>query len=203
MPSVTLLLLAALAAPPKLIPVPALAKVRPGLPLPTLGVARLRAARGECEGLQVEVSPPAEVATADVAPMRGSGRSEVPVQVYREGWMDLTRATEGGGAAGPWPDPLIPVHRANGATNPAVLPARSTPERPLVLYLELCVPLGVEPGTYESRRSSCTWTFVARAPEGSAVPPRYAPSSESKPLQSTTRVPFGPGREGGGSTPRP
>ena len=151
MPSVTLLLLAALAAPPKLIPVPALAKVRPGLPLPTLGVARLRAARGECEGLQVEVSPPAEVATADVAPMRGSGRSEVPVQVYREGWMDLTRATEGGGAAGPWPDPLIPVHRANGATNPAVLPARSTPERPLVLYLELCVPLGVEPGTYESR----------------------------------------------------
>ena len=126
MPPVSFLLLAALAAPPKLIPVPALAKVRPGQPLQTLGLARLRAARGECEGLQVEVSPPAEVATADAAPMRGSGRGELPVQIYREKWMELTRATEGGGAGGPWPDPLIPVHRPNGATNPAVLPARST-----------------------------------------------------------------------------
>jgi len=148
-PPVSLLLLAALAAPPKLIPVPALAKVRPGLPLQTLGLARLRAARGECEGLQVYVSPPAEVASADVAPMRGPGRSELRITVFREGWMDLTRGTEGGGAPGPWPDPLLPVHRGNGTTNPAVLPARSTTERPLVFYLEACVPAGVEPGAYK------------------------------------------------------
>ncbi len=57
-------------------------------------------------------------------------------------------------AAGPpgrWPDPLLPVHRAAGGTNPAVLPARSTAARPLVLYLEVCVPAGLEPGTYRGQ----------------------------------------------------
>jgi hypothetical protein len=147
----SLVLLAALAAPPRLVPLPSLAKVRPGLPLQALGAARLRAARGECEGLQVYVAPPAEVLSADAAPLRGPGRGELPLRIFREGWMDLTRATEGGGATGPWPDPLLPVHRAKGTTNPAVLPARSTTERPLVLYLELCVPAGLEPGAYRGQ----------------------------------------------------
>ena len=91
------------------------------------------------------VAPPAEVLSADVAPLRGPGRGELAVRVYREGWMALTRATEGGGATGLWPDPLLPVH-GRGGTNPAVLPARSTAEQPLVLYLEVCVPAGVSPG---------------------------------------------------------
>ena len=140
-------LLLALAASPRLVPVSALTKVRPGQPLDALGEATLRAARGECEGVQIYVAPPAELLTADVAPLHGPGRATVPVRVYREEWMNLTRATEGG-ATGLWPDPLLPVHRARGGTNPAVLPAQSTAERPLVLYLELCVPAGVEPGKY-------------------------------------------------------
>jgi hypothetical protein len=144
----TLVLVAALAAAPRLVPVPALAKVRPGQPIEALGQARLRAARGECEGVQVYVAPTAEVQSADVAPLKGTGRGELAVKVYREAWMNLTRATEGGGATGLWPDPLLPVHRARGGTNPAVLPARSTTEQPLVLYLELCVPSGTQPGRY-------------------------------------------------------
>ncbi len=144
----SLILLAALVASPRLVPVPALAKVRPGQPLEAVGEAKLRAARGECEGLQIYVSPPAEALSADVAPLRGPGRTGISVRVFREEWMTLTRATAGGGATGLWPDPLLPVHKARGGTNPAVLPARSTAERPLVLYLELCVPAGVEPGKY-------------------------------------------------------
>ena len=148
MSPLSLALLAALAAAPRLVPVPALTKVRPGQPVQALGQTKLRAARGECEGLQAYVAPPAQVVAADVQPLRGPGRAQVPVQVYREGWMDLTRATEGGGATGLWPDPLLPVHRALGGTNPAVLPAASTPQQPLVLYLEMCVPAGVEAGPY-------------------------------------------------------
>ena len=151
MTPLSLVALAALAAAPRLVPVPALAKVRPGQPLDVLGDTRLRAARGECEGLQIYVAPPAEVVSADVASLHGPGRTGPTVRVYREVWMELTRATEGGGATGPWPDPLLPVHRARGGTNPAVLPARSTVERPLVLYLELCVPAGVEPGAYRGQ----------------------------------------------------
>ena len=147
----SLLVLAALAAGPKLVPVPALAKVRPGQPLAVLGDAKLRAARGECEGLQIYVSPPADVRSADVAPLQGPGGTVPTVKVYREIWMQLTRATEGGGATGLWADPLLPVHRARGGTNPAVLPAQSTTDRPLVLYLELCVPAGVQPGNYRGQ----------------------------------------------------
>jgi len=146
-----LLLLSALAAPPRLVPVPALAKVRPGRPLEVLAEARLRAARGECEGLQIYVVPPAVALSADVAPLRGPGRAGLPVGVFAERWIALTRATEGGGATGLWPDPLLPVHRAGGGMNPAVLPATSTEERPLVLYLEACVPAGAEPGVYRGR----------------------------------------------------
>lgn len=151
MSPLSVLLLTALTAAPRLVPAPALAKLRPGLPLETLGEARIRAARGECEGFQTYVAPPAEVLSADVPPLRGPTGRDLPVRVYREGWMELTRATEGGGAVGPWPDPLIPVHRAAGGTNPAVLPARSTSARPLVLYLEVCVPAGLDPGTYRGQ----------------------------------------------------
>ncbi|HZW91245.1 MAG TPA: hypothetical protein VFF12_19355, partial [Myxococcaceae bacterium] len=148
MSPISLLVLASLSAAPRLVPVPALAKVRPGRPVEAMGQAKLRAARGECEGLQIYVTPPAEVFSADVPPLKGPDSRQLPVRVYREGWMDLTRATEGGGATGLWPDPLLPVNRGRGGTNPAVLPASSSAERPLVLYLELCVPSGMEPGRY-------------------------------------------------------
>ncbi len=148
MSPLSLVLLAALGAEPRLVPIAALTKVRPGQPIEALGQSRLRAARGECEGIQVYVSPTTEVRSADAVPLKGPGRGAVPVTVYREGWMNLTRATEGGGATGLWPDPLLPVQRARGGTNPAVLPARSTTDQPLVLYLEMCVPSGTDPGKY-------------------------------------------------------
>jgi hypothetical protein len=184
----SLVLLAALSAEPRLVPVPALAKVRPGQPLEALGQARLRAARGECEGIQVQVAPTAEVTSADVAPLKGPGRGDVAVKVYREGWMNLTRATEGGGATGLWPDPLLPVHRARGGTNPAVLPARSTPEQPLVLYLEMCVPSGTEPGRY-------TGQLAVRFGDGSSstLPLELAVAPVEIPATSTLPNTFGLG----------
>ncbi len=182
------LVLVALVAPPRLVPVPALAKVRPGRPLEVLGAAKLRAARGECEGLQIYVAPPAEVLSAEVAPLRGPAADELRVRVYREVWMELTRSTEGGGAAGPWPDPLLPVHRARGGTNPAVLPARSTAERPLVLYLEACVPAGVEPGGY---RGQLAVTF--REGPGATLPLELAVAPVNIPATSTLKNTWGLG----------
>lgn len=183
-----LVLLAALAAPTPLIPVAALVKVRPGQRLEALAGARLRAARGECEGVQAYVTPPAEVLSADVAPLRGPGRGEVPVGVYREGWMELARATAGGGATGAWPDPLLPVHRSAGGTNPAVLPARSTAERPLVLYLEVCVPAGTEPGEYRGE-------LVVRLRDAprAALPLSVAVAPVTLPATSTLRNTWGLG----------
>ncbi|HSP18950.1 MAG TPA: DUF4091 domain-containing protein [Myxococcaceae bacterium] len=188
MSPLSLLLLSALSAAPRLVPVPALAKVRPGLPLETLAEARLRAARGECEGVQIYVAPPADVLSADVAPLRGPASGELPVRVYREGWMELTRATEGGGASGPWPDPLLPVHRSAGGINPAVLPARSTSERPLVLYLEVCVPAGLEPGTYRGQL-----TVALRDTPRSTLPLEVDVAPVDLPATSTLRNTWGLG----------
>lgn len=184
----SVLLLAALAASPRLVPVPALAKVRPGQPLEALGEAKVRAARGECEGLQIYVAPPAEVLSADVAPLRGPGRAGIAVRVFREEWMALTRATEGGGATGLWPDPLLPVHKAGGGTNPAVLPAPSTAERPLVLYLEVCVPAGVEPGKY-SGQLGVTFRDAPRA----SLPLELAVAQVDIPATSTLKNTWGLG----------
>jgi hypothetical protein len=184
----SLALLAALAAAPRLIPVPALAKVRPGQPIQALGQAKLRAARGECEGLQAYVAPPAQVVSADAQPLRGPGRAQIPVQVYREAWMNLIRATEGGGATGLWPDPLLPVHRARGGTNPAVLPAASTPQQPLVLYLEMCVPAGVKAGPY-------TGQLAVKLGDGTSVtlPLELVVAPVDIPATSTLKNTFGLG----------
>ena len=183
-----LVLLTALAAAPRLVPVPALAKVRPGKPIEAMGQTKLRAARGECEGLQIYVAPPAEVLSAEVAPLRGPGPAQVPVRVYREGWMDLTRATEGGGATGLWPDPLLPVQRARGGTNPAVLPAASSTKRPLVFYVELCVPAGVEAGRY-------TGQLAVRFGDGTSasLPLELAVAPVDIPATSTLKNTFGLG----------
>jgi hypothetical protein len=128
------------------------------------------------------------VTSADVAPLKGPGRGDVAVKVYREGWMNLTRATEGGGATGLWPDPLLPVHRARGGINPAVLPARSTPEQPLVLYLEMCVPSGTEPGRY-------TGQLAVRFGDGSSstLPLELAVAPVEIPATSTLPNTFGLG----------
>jgi len=144
-------LLFAAAAPPRLVPLSALVKVRPGAPLQSLEDVRLRAARGECEAFQVAVAPGAEVTGAELPRLHGPGSASLAAKVYRETWLTVTRPSGGGGATGLWPDPLLPVSLRNGGTNPAVLPSSSTADRPVVFYVELCVPGTARPGTYTGR----------------------------------------------------
>jgi hypothetical protein len=168
------------ASPPRLVPLSALVKVRPGAALQPLEAVRLRAARGECEAFQAEVAPEAEVTGAELPPLRGPGRAPLSAKVYREGWLNVTRPSGGGGATGLWPDPLLPISLRNGGTNPAVLPSPSTADQPLVLYVELCVPSTASPGAYTGLLH-----VTARGQPEATLPVRLEVAPVSIPATST------------------
>ncbi len=128
-----------------------LVKVRPAGPgVPAIAGerrAQLWAARGECEAFQVLARPPLEDVTAYLLPLRGPGK-RIPARLYREAYLDLANATNAQGATGRWPDPLIPVVDAYAGEPRRAFPAASTPEQPLVVYAEVCVPEAQKPGAY-------------------------------------------------------
>jgi hypothetical protein len=118
-------------------------KVRAGAgagPLPAgLPRGELSLARGECEGLQLLV-PPGEGEVVVDAPALQSGPSRLPVTAYEVGWVPVATPSNGEGAPGLWPDPLLPLAAAR--------PLKAQADRPTLVYLELCAPAGQAPGRY-------------------------------------------------------
>jgi hypothetical protein len=146
-PGLSLVVLLSLAAAPPAedshpwaVLVPALIKVRPGVEVPGRTSISLLAARGECEGFQVLVRPPADGVTVTATPLR-LGRSSLKAELFREGFVRVETPSNSEGAAGPWPDPLLPLEPSG----------RSTPAAPLVVYGEICVPPEQPPGRYAGR----------------------------------------------------
>ncbi len=127
---------------------PLMVKVRPGqLPAGPLRID-LAAARGECEAAQIAVPAPAREVAPRASPLRAAGAAEIAPLLYREAFLDLAQATNAEGAAGLWPDALIPerdpyLHESRGA-----FPASSRGQEPVVAFYEVCVPRSAPPGTY-------------------------------------------------------
>ncbi|MHB8875588.1 MAG: DUF4091 domain-containing protein [Myxococcaceae bacterium] len=120
-----------------------LVKVRPGS-IPALAPsARLSLARGECGGVQLVAKPPAAGVGARLEGFRG-----LEARLYREDFVEVRTPSNGQGASGAWPDPLVPVQDGYANELRRALPADSTEARPLVLYLELCAPLSLSPGAH-------------------------------------------------------
>lgn len=138
--------------------VSALEKVRPGNVPRGEPAARLLLARGECEGIQVAVPPPVEQVDATVEPLANS-KGRLEHRLYRVGYVPVTTPSNSEGAPGLWPDPLIPTEDAFTGESRSALPFDSTVERPLVLYVELCAPSTLAPGTY---RGALTLTASGR-----------------------------------------
>ncbi len=135
-----LLAVAALvSAPPDVRFVSTMEKIRPGaMPAGDAG-GRLSAARGECEGLQLLVPPPAEALDIRASPLKGPG-GDVAVSLFQVEYVEVQTPSNREGATGLWPDPLVPWARRKVHS--------STEARPFVVYLEACVPQGQAPGTY-------------------------------------------------------
>lgn len=126
----------------------ALEKLRPGDPVPGARAVDLVAARGECESAQVAVRARRGLAalSARAAPLAGPAR--LPVALYRVATLRLERASGPDGAAGEWPDPLVPARDAWFGEARRAFPARVGPGRLQAVWIEVCVPRSAPAGRY-------------------------------------------------------
>ncbi len=131
-------------------------KIRPADPAPPVQSAiALSCAQNEFCAFQVAVTAPAsgaatvdDVSLGDLAGPSGATLAGSAALVYREGEMNVTTPSNGSGATGLWPDPMIPkVDDWYGETR-AAFPAQVTAGQTQAFWVELHVPTGQAPGTY-------------------------------------------------------
>ena len=120
-----------------------LEKLRPDDPLPASRAISLRAARGECEAAQVAVRAARGLAAlgADVERLDG-----LEVNLYRVASLRLARPSGPDGAAGEWPDPLIPVRDPAFGEARRAFPVAVPAGRLQSIWVEVCVPTDAPPG---------------------------------------------------------
>jgi len=153
-----------------------LTKLRPQDLLPAGREIALSAARGECEAAQVAVRSPRGLSAlrAEAAPLAPGG---VPVVLYRVATLDLARPSGPDGAAGTWPDPLVPVRDPDFGEARRAFPVAVPAGALQSIWVEICIPDDL---TVEARRPR-----AARA--GPAAPPTRA-GPEADVLRGAVRV---------------
>jgi hypothetical protein len=157
-------------------------KLRPGDPVPRARAIDLVAARGECEAAQVAVRPGGPIAlSAEAAPLAGA--RALPVALYRVDTLPLARPSGLDGAAGGWPDPLVPARDAFFDEPRRAFPARVPAGALQAVWVELCVPADAAPGRYHGvvriRDGART---IARVPLELRVWPFALPATSSVPV---------------------
>jgi len=134
-----------------------LTKVRPLDPFPVspVAVAALYAGRNEFEPFQIVLRADEkdvaniDIRVSDLRTSRGAEISRNNITVYFEQFLNVTKPSAIGGAAGPWPDALIPrVDRyANEKRNAFPFALRRGQNQPL--WIEVYVPETAQPGEYD------------------------------------------------------
>ena len=126
----------------------ALEKLRPGDAPPRGRAVELVAARGECESAQVAVraSGGLRALSATAGSLRGAAL--LPVALYRVATIPLARPSGPDGAAGEWPDPLIPVRDPFFGEPRRAFPVAVEPGRLQAVWVEVCVPASAPAGRY-------------------------------------------------------
>jgi hypothetical protein len=127
-----------------------LEKLRPGAAAPPGRAVELVAARGECEAAQVAVRADRGLAalSASAAPLRGPGGSTLAVALYRVALLSLARPSGPDGAAGEWPDPLVPERDAYFGEARRAFPVAVGAGRLQAIWVEVCVPRDAAAGDH-------------------------------------------------------
>lgn len=125
-----------------------LEKLRPEDPVPGQREVSLVAARGECESAQIAVRAAHRIASlsAEATPLGGPGA--VSMQLYRVATLALPHGSGPEGAAGEWPDPLVPVRDPFFREARRAFPVEVASGRLQAIWVEVCVPAGAAPGEY-------------------------------------------------------
>jgi hypothetical protein len=131
----------------------ALEKLRPGDATPPERGIDLAAPRGACESAQIAVRAASGIGalTAEAGPLRGPGRVRVPLALYRVATLPLARASGPDGAAGAWPDPLVPARDAWFGEARRAFPVAVPPGALQAIWVEACVPDDAAPGVHAGR----------------------------------------------------
>ncbi len=158
------------------------------------GSARLAAAQNEYESFQVHVKAPAEglsgvevSLSGDLTGPDGATISTEDVDIYREAYYTVDAAagkprSSGLGAEGRWPDALIPERDSFYNEDRAAFPYDVAGGDELTAWVDVFVPAGTAPGTYEGtiEVTSATGT-IATLPVSVAVFSLEMPSTSSLP----------------------
>jgi len=131
---------------------PSSTKIRPDDPPTTARSAEIHAGRNEFEAFQVVVTGPASGVSVTAPTLIGPDGAAIPsndVRLYREAYLDVTKASNDEGGTGRWPDALIPDvdEIANERRNafPFDVPAGEN----RVVFIEVHVPQGQRAGDYQ------------------------------------------------------
>lgn len=129
-------------------------KVRPADPPGSARRAGIAAARNEFESFQVVLRSPQPLAGVDaeigdlVAEDGGHAIDRRHATVYRVGWLDVATPSSEAGAAGEWPDPLLPRTDRYAGERRDAFPFDLAAGRNQPLWLEIYVPPETPPGVY-------------------------------------------------------
>src|ERR1700689_87059 len=132
-------------------------KLRPSdPPPPAQSSIELSCARNEFCAFQVAVSAPAgaavtvnDVSLGDLAGPCATALSAAGSSlVYREAMLDVTTPSNSAGLTGQWPDPLIPKVDAFYGEKRNAFPAQVAAGQTQGFWVELLIPSGQTPGTY-------------------------------------------------------
>jgi Domain of unknown function (DUF4091) len=122
-------------------------KVRPSDPPARAGPLRIQlaAAGNECAGAQIVVQGPVSALGASAEPLAGAAKP-VPLAVMRVATLLLERQSGPDGAAGEWPDALIPARDALWNERRNAFPIDIAPGRAQAIFVEACVPAAAGSG---------------------------------------------------------
>jgi hypothetical protein len=133
----------------------AVEKVRPGSPVPSSTAATLEAARNELEAFQIVIGGGASGVsgvTATAGALTGPSGAQIPaagVHLYQVGLYDVLYAANTDGAAGEWPDPLIPDVDVYFGEKRNAFPFDVASNVSRAIWVQLFVPPGTPPGIYQ------------------------------------------------------
>jgi Glycoside hydrolase 123, catalytic domain/Glycoside hydrolase 123 N-terminal domain len=138
-----------------------LSKIRPNdMPPETVkNPARLYASRNEFESFQAifraegQNIQNADIEMSDLKSPDGGGISKANITVYFERYLDLPQPSSVEGAAGEWPDALIPRVDRYAKEKRNAFPFHLTSGRNQPIWVEIYVPPQTPPGNYDGKVS--------------------------------------------------
>jgi hypothetical protein len=149
--------------------------------------AQLEAARGEWESFQIVVRAGSDRVTsvsAEARPLEGPG-ADVPIWLYRVGYLDIKTPSSIEGKTGPWPDALLPAVDSFVGERRNAFPFEVPRGESRAIWVEMFVPQNARAGVYHGK------VLVKLGASSVTVPISLAVHRFALPKTSSLPVTFG------------